>query len=77
MLTFPCNSVRSDGNDLAGDLDPIFCDGSFLFLSELGLIAIVKLCAAAALDVVNADKWNEDYIIDWSCCLLGYFLAVS
>jgi hypothetical protein len=32
LLTFPCLSVRSDNNDLTGDLDPIFCDGSFLNL---------------------------------------------
>jgi hypothetical protein len=34
-----------------------------------GLIALLKLCAAAALNVINADKGtysviNEDYIID-------------
>jgi hypothetical protein len=41
----------------------------FLIFRFLILIAILKLCAAAALIVINADKRtysviNEDYIID-------------
>jgi hypothetical protein len=41
----------------------------FLVFRVLKLIAFLKLCAAAALDVINADKGiysviNEVYIID-------------
>ena len=28
-LTFPCHSIWTEANDLTGNLDPIFCDGSF------------------------------------------------
>jgi hypothetical protein len=47
-------------------------DRRFLYFRSwlfLGLIALLALCAAAALHVINADKGtysviNEDYIID-------------
>ncbi len=55
LLTFPFHSIRTDGNDLTGNLNPIFCVVSFLW-SIFVLIAILKLCAAGALHVLNADK---------------------